>query len=61
MDLIKEDMKVRTVRRRRHEEPGEVETIHLLWQPLKQGEGQKLKKTTLSQVNLYTTTCLSYL
>ena len=33
----------RTVRRR-HEEPGEVETMHPLLRPLKQGEARKLKK-----------------
>ena len=33
--------RVRTVRRR-HKEPGEVETTHPLWRPLKQGEGRKL-------------------
>ena len=35
--------RVKTVRKR-HKEPGEVETMHPLWRPLKQGEGRKLKK-----------------
>ena len=41
--------RVRTVRRR-PEEPGEVETTHPLWQPLKQGEGRKLKKIVMASL-----------